>query len=196
MRSGGRRSGHSRSPGAGRSRRCYRLRGSRVPRRRGRCPAPTMAIPGDASTVCTNSRDVAELSMSTTMTPRPRTTAGAEGEAEHDERDHRHAEQQEAHHRVAPDPAHLPRRRRQPAPAQRRSRAKLRPVGVDAHPGPQSVHRLCRIGADLERPQVEIAARARRAPAGVFALGADHAHLEIDHAVCSAGTRTSNLVPP
>ncbi len=32
---------------------------------------------------------------------------GAEGEAEEDERDHRDAEQQEAHHRVAPDPAHL-----------------------------------------------------------------------------------------
>ena len=35
---------------------------------------------------------------------------GAECEAEHDKRDHRHAEQQEAHNRIAPDPAHLPRR--------------------------------------------------------------------------------------
>jgi hypothetical protein len=31
----------------------------------------------------------------------------AEGETKQDEGDHRHAEQQEARHRVAPDPAHL-----------------------------------------------------------------------------------------
>jgi hypothetical protein len=33
---------------------------------------------------------------------------GAEGKSEKHERDHRDAEQQEAHDRVAPDPAHLP----------------------------------------------------------------------------------------
>ena len=62
----------------------------------------------------------------------------------------------------------------------------LRPVGVDAHARPKALDRLRRIGADLEGAEVEIAARARRAPAGVFALGADHAHLQRDDAIVQA----------
>ena len=56
-------------------------RGDGSPARIARAAAPrssprfTIAIPGAAATVCTNRRDVAELSMSTTTTPRPRTTA-------------------------------------------------------------------------------------------------------------------------
>ena len=135
-------------------------------------PRSAIVIPGAAAIVWMNSRDVAVLSISTATTSSPRTTAELNVKPEHRKGDDRHAEQQEARHGVAQDPAHLARRDSQPARAAAASRAPLGPVRVDAHPRPQSGDRLRRIGADLERPQVEVTARPRRAPAGVFALGA------------------------
>src|SRR5580704_3544123 len=60
------------------------------------------------------------------------------------------------------------------------SRRAAHPVGVDAHAWAQTGDLLYRIGPDPERPQIEIAGRACRAPARIFAFGGDHPDLDDD----------------
>src|SRR6202035_1884532 len=57
------------------------------------------------------------------------------------------------------------------------------PVEIGAHSRSQLRHRLDRIGADRERPQVEIARSTRGSPARIFALGCNQLDLDRDAAV-------------
>src|SRR6266851_1861657 len=57
------------------------------------------------------------------------------------------------------------------------------PVHIRAHAGPQLRHLVDGVGADGERPQVEIAGGTGGAPARIFALGGDQPDLDGDAAV-------------
>src|SRR5204862_4090600 len=55
-----------------------------------------------------------------------------------------------------------------------------RPIGEDAHSGPQFIDLLDRIGAYRKGPQIEIAGRAGRPPAGIFSLWRYDANFRFD----------------
>src|SRR5262245_45031287 len=71
--------------------------------------------------------------------------------------------------------------------ASRPAASALAPFHVGAHAGAQLRHLFDRIGADRERPQVEIPGGAGGAPACVLALGRNELDLDGDAAVAERG---------
>ena len=69
------------------------------------------------------------------------------------------------------------------------------PIGIDAHPGPQPIDLVDRIGADRKRAKVKVpVARVARHP-GIFALAAITRTCATTSRLPSAGMRTVNRSP-
>src|SRR5437016_14527590 len=73
--------------------------------------------------------------------------------------------------------------RRARTPASAPASSARPPVRIGAHAGTQLWHLVDRIGADRERPQVEVAGGAGGAPARILALGGDELDLDGDTAI-------------